>query len=466
MTQRATATAQPNLTNPASRPAADYACDAWPLAAKWSADERAMHTPATVRQPRSVQELRAILADARAHGVKVLAYGAGSGVCGAAIPSGATLVIDMRALNQIIAFDPQAMTVTVGAGLLGGELEDWLNQQGYTCGHYPQSLHVSTVGGWLATRGTGTFSNKYGGIENLVYSAEVMIADGTLLTFGRAPRSAAGPRLLELFLGSEGTLGIITEVTLKIFTLPEKQSYAVYRYARLEEGLASVRQMFNRHCAPALTRLYDAAESAHLCHTNGIAAADADSGCLLILGSTGHAALVEAESQASHEIALAHGAQALGPTLGERWHRSRYHAAWLEANQAAHIIADSIEVAAPWPAIMPLYHAVTRAIAPHVSSQMAHLSHFYSTGTMIYFIFSINEAEPGLLRQRYLRVWEMVTQAALQHSGTVTHHHGVGLARRAMLEQEIGAASADLLRGIKALVDPDQLLNPGKLVFA
>jgi len=451
---------------PAHRPdappdCASYARDAWPLAGKWTSDELAAHTPLSVQQPQSVEALRAVLQTARASGHKVLAWGAGSGVCGAAIPDGAAQVIDMRALNAIIAFDPEAMTVTVGAGLMGGALEDWLNQQGYTCGHYPQSLYLSTVGGWLATRGIGTWSNKYGGIENLVYSAEVMLADGSLVTLGRAPRSAAGPRLLELFLGSEGTLGIITQVTLKIFALPEKRCYRAYRYTNLADGLASVRQMYARQCPPALVRLYDEAESTHLYDAAGVEA----SGCLLILGSAGHATLVDAEIQATGEIACAHGAQPLGADLGERWHSGRYHAAWLDANQAPNVIADSIEVSAPWPAIMPLYHDVTRAIAPHVTSQMAHMSHFYSTGTMIYFIFSIDDADPASLRQRYAQVWDTVTSQALRHGGTATHHHGVGLARRAVFAQEIGAPAAALLRGIKSVFDPDQLLNPGKLVF-
>jgi len=441
--------------------ARNYARDAWPIAAKWSDDEIAAHTPATVRRPRSVAELRTILADARANGGKVVAWGAGSGVCGAAIANPATVAIDMRGFDQIVAFDPDSMTVTVGAGMMGGVLEDWLNQQGYTCGHYPQSLHLSTVGGWLATRGIGTYSNKYGGIEHLVYSAEVMLANGETMTLGRAPRSAAGPRLLELFMGSEGTLAIVTQVTLKIFTLPEREVYAAYRYAHLADGLTSVRQMFARHCPPALVRLYDEAESRHLYDAATITA----SGALLILGHAGHAALVDAEMQATHDIACSHGAQPLGPDLGERWDKGRYHAAWLAANQSPNVIADSIEVSAPWPAILPLYEAVTRAIAPHVSSQMAHLSHFYSTGTMIYFIFSIDDADPVSLRQRYARVWDIVTKNALRHGGTTTHHHGVGLARRAVFGEEIGDTAAGLLRGIKALIDPGNLLNPGKLVF-
>jgi len=225
-----------------------YARDAWPIAAKWPDTEVAAHTPAAVVRPQSVAELRTALRDARAAGQKVLAWGAGSGVCGAAIPDACdhpTLVIDMRAFDRIGKLDQEGMTVTAGAGVMGGVLEDWLNDRGYTCGHYPQSLPISTVGGWLATRGIGTFSNHYGGIENLVYRVEVMLADGTLLTLGRAPRSAAGPRLAELFIGTEGTLGIITQVTLKIFPLPEKLSFAVYRCPDLETGLASVRQMFS-----------------------------------------------------------------------------------------------------------------------------------------------------------------------------------------------------------------------------
>jgi len=385
-------------------------------------------------------------------------------VCGAAIPNAphhATLAIDMRAFDQIGKLDQASMTVTVGAGVMGGALEDWLNDQGYTCGHYPQSLPISTVGGWLATRGIGTFSNHYGGIENLVYGVEVMLADGTLLALGRAPRSAAGPRLTELFIGTEGTLGIITQVTLKIFPQPEKLTFAVYRCPDLEAGLTSVRHMFARHCAPALARLYDEAESAHLVPDRETTAP----GCLLILGHAGHAQVVDAQARVNDAIAIAAGAQALGPAIGETWYRSRYRAAWLDANQQPHVIADSIEVSAQWSAILPLYHEVTRAIAPAVTSQMAHMSHFYSTGTMIYFIFSIEDADPEQLRARYEQVWAQVTQAALRHGGTATHHHGVGLARRTVFKQELGDAATTLLRGIKSLVDPDNLLNPGKLVF-
>jgi len=441
-----------------------YARDAWPIAAKWPETEVAAHTPTAVVRPRSLAELRTALLDARAAGQKVLAWGAGSGVCGAAIPNTtdhAAMAIDMRAFDQIGELDQEGMTVTVGAGVMGGALEDWLNDQGYTCGHYPQSLPISTVGGWLATRGIGTFSNHYGGIENLLYSVEVMLADGTTLTLGRAPRSAAGPRLAELFIGTEGTLGIITQVTLKIFPLPEKLAFAVYRCPDLDAGLASVRQMFARHCAPALARLYDEAESAHL---------DPDSqttapGCLLILGHAGHAQVVDAQARANDAIAIAAGAQALGPAIGQAWYRNRYRAAWLDANQQPQVIADSIEVSAQWPAILPLYHEVTHAIAPLVTSQMAHMSHFYSTGTMIYFIFSIEDADPVRLRARYEQVWTQVTQTALRHGGTSTHHHGVGLARRAVFKQELGDTATTLLRGIKSLVDPDNLLNPGKLVF-
>jgi len=439
-----------------------YARDAWPLAAKWTEDELSTYTPVEVKRPKSIEALRADLAEARARRIKVVPYGAGSGVCGAISSPHAAIVIDTRELNQMVHFDPQAMTVTVGAGMMGGELEQWLNARGYTCGHYPQSLPISTVGGWLATRGIGTFSNHYGGIEALVYSVEVMLADGTLLSLGRAPRSAAGPRLLELFLGSEGTLGIITQVTLKIFTLPQKQLFAAYRCTSLEAGLESVRQMFACHCPPALVRLYDEAESVHLYQAAGEAAA----GSLLILAHAGHADVVAAQARVTDGLATAQGAQPLGEALGEQWNRGRYHAAWLEANRQPQVIADSIEVSAPWPAIMPLYHEVMQAIAPHVTTRMGHMSHFYSTGTMIYFIFTIEDADLQALRTRYHTVWDIVTQTALRHHGTCTHHHGVGLARRAALGQELGETAAALLRGIKAVLDPEHLLNPDKLVFA
>jgi alkyldihydroxyacetonephosphate synthase len=440
---------------------ASFARDAWPIAAKWSRSELAEHVPAGVLRPRDDEDVMKMVTAARAAGRSVVAVGGGSGVCGAAIPDARSLIMDMKGLGEIRAFDQIGMTVSVGAGVLGGVLEEWLSEKGFTCGHYPQSLHISTVGGWLATRGTGTFSNKYGGIEKLVQALKVILPDGTSMSLGHAPRSAAGPNLMELFFGSEGTLGIVTEITLRIFPKPRSQIFAAFRMPSLDSGVQAVREFFFQECTPALVRLYDPEESQHLYD----AAGEVHGGALLLLGHEGHERIAEAEAAACGIILSGLGATILPARVAETWNAGRYRAAWLDANQLSDTIADSIEVSVGWAELMTIYDDVMAKIRPLCTVAMGHLSHFYQTGGMIYFIFQIQDPDTASLKSRYARVWSIVTEAALAYGGTTTHHHGVGLARRSVFPKEIGEAAAAFLQTIKSAVDPDNILNPGKLAF-
>ena len=433
--------------------------DAWPLLAKVASK----NPPARCVRPTSVDQVSEILRHARDVGEVVVTAGGRSGVCGAVVASQCDILLDMTGLDRIIAIDELNRTVTVEAGVFGGALEQKLGELGYTCGHYPQSLEISTVGGWLATRGIGTFSNKYGGIEHLVVGCEVVLADGSPLVLGGPPRSAAGPRLLELFLGSEGAFGVITKVTLRIF--PKAQSLLLRAYAlpTLRSGINAARDLFGQHAVPALLRIYDAAESQHLYEKVGMRGNEP----LVIVGHEGAAKIVEAEESVTKDILLSHGARYLGSEIGEAWSVGRYHAEWLaRGNARADQIADSIEVSVPWANLMPLYERVMSMISPETTWSMAHLSHFYSTGSMFYFIFGIDDVDPERLIARYTSVWEIVQTQALEFGGTCTHHHGVGAVRRDFFRRELGEVGIRTLRGIKHAFDPQGILNPAALGLA
>jgi alkyldihydroxyacetonephosphate synthase len=437
----------------------EHAGDWWPILAKWDDAERAAHRPAAVIRPRDSETLARAVALAGAHGLAVVAYGAGSGVTGGVVNRSGAVVIDTRGLDRITGFDPDNHVVTAQAGVMGGVLEGWLAERGWTLGHYPQSLHLSTVGGWVATNSSGTFSSKYGGIEDLLVGLEVITASGERVEFRPVPRSATGPRLMQLFVGSEGSLGIVTRVTLRIFRKPEMRQFAAYAPASLEQGLEIVKRAYGAHLCPALLRLYDEKEAVHLHEGVGTA----PGAPLLLVAHEGLAAMVAAEKACFGAIAHSVGASAVDEGVARYWEAGRYNAEWYRVgNDGADRIADSIEVAAPWTALAPLYRDVMASLEPLCDRAMGHFSHFYSTGSSLYFIAFLQDADPARLRSRYAKFWSTVMERTLAHGGTISHHHGVGLARAPVLARELGSAHP-LLKKIKDALDPQGALNPGKL---
>ncbi len=436
----------------------EHAGDWWPILAKWSESERAAHMPAAVLRPRDSATLARALSLANGKGLAIVPYGAGSGVTGAVVNKTGGVVIDTRELNRIVAFDPDNHMITAEAGIMGGVLEAWLEERGWTLGHYPQSLHLSTIGGWVATNSSGTFSSKYGGIEELVVGMEVVMSNGERVEFKPVPRSATGPRLMQLFVGSEGALGIVTQVTLRIFRKPQLRRFAAYAPSCLETGLQIVKRAYESHLCPALLRLYDETEAEHLYEGVGVA----PGAPLLLVAHEGMPAMVAAEEGAFASVAESLDARRVDEGVARFWEAGRYNAEWYRVgNDGSDRIADSIEVAAPWRELAPLYRDVMESIRPFCNRAMGHYSHFYSTGSSLYFIAFLEDADPGRLRSRYERLWSVVMDRTLAHGGTISHHHGVGLARAPVLGRELGSAHP-ILKQIKRALDPQGTLNPGK----
>jgi alkyldihydroxyacetonephosphate synthase len=435
-----------------------HAADWWPIIAKWDSVQRAAHVPAAVVRPPNVETLARAVALAAANGMTVVPFGAGSGVTGGVVNASGAVTIDTRALDRIVNFDPANHLVTVEAGVMGGHLETWLNERGWTLGHYPQSLHISTVGGWVATNSSGTFSSKYGGIEQLLVGLEAVLPSGERVAFKPVPRSATGPRMMQLFVGSEGSLGIVSQVTLRIFRQPAVRHFAAYAPASLEQGLEIVKRAYESHLAPALLRLYDETEAEHLYEGVG----RAKGAPLLLVAHEGLASMAAAEQAAFAGIAAECDARPVDPSVARFWEAGRYNAEWYRVgNDGADRIADSIEVAASWTELAPLYRDVMSALGSVCDKAMGHFSHFYPTGSSLYFIAFLQDGDPARLRDRYEQLWATVMERTLAHGGTISHHHGVGLARASVLERELGSAHS-LLRKVKQALDPKGTFNPGK----
>jgi alkyldihydroxyacetonephosphate synthase len=432
--------------------------DYWILAHLRARQGRLDGPPACVVRPQSTAEVAAAVRIAQRHGVAIVPYGGGSGVLGGAVPPAGSLVIDTRAMHKLLELNDAALWVRVQAGMMGGVYEATLAEQGYTGGHFPQSIDLATIGGLVATRSAGQLSTRYGNIEDLCLGLEAVLASGDVVRVKAVPRSSTGPSLRELFLGSEGALGIVTEATLRIFPKAEHRAMETYAFPTMAAGLEAIRKIVRVGWRPAVVRLYDAVESAR----NFTDWAPADQ-CLLLVLSEGPRTLVDAEMAAC--AAACAGAVALGAKPVEHWLGHRNVVPSWDTFLDREMLVDTIEIAAGWDRIGGLYDAVVASLqgVPGLLVGSAHSSHSYPQGTNLYITFAMKPPDFADAEKHYLDAWGRVMRASLDAGGTIAHHHGIGRLRAEWLREELGTAYP-LLLALKRALDPAGLMNPGTLV--
>jgi len=428
--------------------------DWWPQAMIWALDGQVAARAAAVVSPTSADHVAAVLAVCDEARIPVTAAAGRSGVCGASVPVHGGVVLDLCGLTGIVDVDATSLVLDVAPGTFGDHLEHTLRtEHSLTLGHWPQSVALSTVGGWLACRSAGQLSTRYGKIEDMVLGLDVALADGRQISTGGAPRAAVGPDLNQLFVGSEGTLGIITGARLRLHPAPAHERRAAYGFASFSDGVDAMRHILQRGGTPAVLRLYDPAEADRTYQTG-------DRALLLVLDE-GDAALVDTtmelvaeECRDGHHEDVEHVAH---------WLEHRNDVAALEALITRGYVVDTMEVVGRWRDLPAIYAATTTALngVEGTVSASAHQSHSYTDGGCLYFTFAAKvEADD---RDRYYRaVWDAGTHAVLATGGALSHHHGVGLNRSRFVSDALGPAF-DVLLATKAALDPNGILNPGKL---
>jgi alkyldihydroxyacetonephosphate synthase len=428
--------------------------DWWPLAMIWALDGKVAALATAVARPSSVEELQAVLRVCDEDRIPVTTAAGRSGVCGASVPVHGGLVLDVCGLAGIVAVDHDSMVLDVRAGTFGDVLEDELRaDHGVTVGHWPQSVALSTVGGWLACRGAGQYSTRYGKIEDIVVGLDVVLADGRHLRTGGAPRAAVGPDLTQLFVGSEGTLGVITSARLRLHRTPPSTRTAAWGFPSFAAGLDACRRILQRDATPAVLRLYDELEGQRNFQTG-------DLHPLLVLDE-GDTTMIDAVLAVIGDECR--DAVPLDAELVARWLEHRNDVSALEALIQRGFVVDTMEIAARWCDLPSIYEAATAALrdVPGTAVASAHQSHSYRDGACLYFTFA-GQPDADEREAYYRAAWDAGTRAVLHHGGSLSHHHGVGLNRARFVAEALGGGF-DVLAAVKAALDPHGILNPGKL---
>ena len=437
--------------------------DWWPLAIGWAAAGAVPSRPALVARPTDTAQVSAVLALCNAARVPVTPAGGRSGVCGASIPLFGGVALDLCGLAGIGNVDEVSLVADLAAGTFGPDVESGLRDgHALTLGHWPQSMDLSTVGGWLACRGAGQYSNRYGKIEDMVLGLEVVLADGQIIrTGGAGPRSATGPDITQLFVGSEGTLGVITEGRFRVHPVPEGEDRRSFGFASFAEGLDACRRILRRGASPAVLRLYDSTESGRNFDEPG-------TNVLIVLDEADPTLLGATLDVVDQECT---GAQSLDIGLVDRWLTHRNDVSALAPLWRAGGVVDTVEVSARWAALPGLYRAVLAALGAVGGTLAAssHQSHAYTDGACLYFTFAGrppddvgDDGRDAWVADYYRRAWDEVTQATIHAGGAISHHHGIGLNRGRFLADGLGGAF-DVLASVKQALDPHGILNPGKL---
>lgn len=435
--------------------------DYWFLSALRDFQQRPAPAPLCVVRPSSVDDVVATVNTCREAGVALITFGLGSGVCGGVLANPDSVLLDMGSMDRIRDIDAVNMLASFDAGHNGASAEEAVAARGMTIGNFPQSIALSSVGGWIATRASGQFSSVYGNIEDMVYSVEAVMPDGSVVTFGKAPRASAGPDLRHLLLGSEGTMGVITGVTLSLRRLAEDRVSQAFYAPDMVSGLEAQRQMVQQDWAVPVMRLYDEVESVRHAgdhHRAGFG--------VLMLVHEGPAARLAVEVDEVRKIALQAGLEQAPAAITEGWLEHRNHVpSWDELLGMGYVV-DTIEISAPWTRIADVYHDAVAALKaiPYNLVASAHSSHVYRSGINLYFTFVVEPADAAEMEASYLASWNAVLDATAANGGGVAHHHGIGRVRKQHLTQDLGGSGVAVLRAVKSALDPAGIMNPGVLL--
>lgn len=436
-------------------------------------DTGVQDAPDAVLLPGDDDTVAEILRYCSDRGIAVVPFGGGTNVTGGLDPVRgnftAVISLDLRRFNELHSLDQESGIAELGAGVSGPEAERLLGEHGFSLGHFPQSFEYATIGGFAATRSSGQDSAGYGRFNDMILGLRLVTPVG-VWDLGRVAASAAGPDLRQLVIGSEGVLGVITKVRLRVHRVPDTTRYEAWSFPDFATGAAALRAITQTGTGPTVVRLSDEAESGvNLATHETIGENQFTGGCLaltLFEGTKEHAESRHAETRALLE---AHGGKSLGEGPARTWEHGRFSAPYLrDSLLAAGALCETLETATNWSNLSALKAAVTEALTTSLAASgtpalvMCHISHVYPTGASLY--FTVVAGQRGNPLEQWWAAKRAACDAIMATGGTITHHHAVGADHRAWMNEEVGDLGVQVLRAVKATLDPAGILNPGKLI--
>ena len=436
-------------------------------------DSGVQDAPDAVLLPATDDEIAAILRYCSDHGVAIVPFGGGTSVVGGLDPIrgdfGAVISLDLRRLTDLHSLDEISGEAELGAGLTGPEAERLLGERGFSLGHFPQSFQFATIGGFAATRSSGQDSAGYGRFNDMVRGLRTVTPAG-VLDLGRAPESAAGPDLRQLMIGSEGVFGVITRVRVKVHPVPAATSYEAWSFPDFATGADALRAVVQTGAGPTVIRLSDEAETGvNLATTESIGEDQITGGCLAITAFEGTQAHVESRHAETRAVLQAAGGTSLGEAPALAWEHGRFNAPYLrDSLLSAGALCETLETATNWSNVPALKAAVTEALTKSLGESgtpalvLCHISHVYPTGASLY--FTVVAGQRGNPIEQWHKAKTAASEAMMRTGATITHHHAVGADHRPWMRDEVGDLGVEVLRAVKATLDPAGILNPGKLI--
>jgi alkyldihydroxyacetonephosphate synthase len=446
----------------------------------------AVSAPDVVVYPATHEQVRAVIEACATAGAAVVPFGGGTSVVGGVEPERggfATVVsLDLARMASLLEVDQISLTARLEPGMTGPEAERALAGHGLTLGHLPQSWEYATIGGFAATRSAGQASTGYGRMDKLVLGLRLAAPAGDI-EVSPHPGTAAGPALRELIVGSEGTLGVITEVTVAVRPLPEVRQYEGWSFKSFHAGVDAFRELEQAHAAGDVSRLSDEPETQMSLASAGQSGGAAqklarrwlklrghENGCIAILGFEGEADEAMDRANRARMLLRAAGGLRLGKRPGAAWERQRYRAPYLRDELLDRgVMVETLETATTWSNLANLYDAVRDALRVALAERgtpplvMCHVSHLYPSGASLYFTF-IAAQQRGQELEQWRAAKTAASDAIKAAGGTITHHHAIGTDHVRWMRAEIGDLGVELLRAAKERLDPRGVMNPGKLI--